>query len=171
MSKMLKSIHQEVQGLHRAGFVDDVTMRTFDMLCLRPVKQFGPAEIRALRERENVSQPVFALYLNVSKKGGTKMGARRSATELRRNEAAVTGGTQRPANSGLILLIIDDDLIANHAQRRVQPALRLHVIDKAQFRIGRFALQTVAAAAAAAERNAAVHRTQLGLQPDRLRPQ
>ena len=51
MSKMLKSIHQEVQGLHRAGFVDDVTMRTFDMLCLRPVKQFGPAEIRALRER------------------------------------------------------------------------------------------------------------------------
>ncbi len=52
MSKMLKSIHQEVQGLHRAGFVDDVTMRTFDMLCLRPVKQFGPAEIRALRERE-----------------------------------------------------------------------------------------------------------------------
>ncbi|MEW7000818.1 transcriptional regulator [Serratia ureilytica] len=68
MSKMLKSIHQEVQGLHRAGFVDDVTMRTFDMLCLRPVKQFGPAEIRALRERENVSQPVFALYLNVSKR-------------------------------------------------------------------------------------------------------
>ena len=58
----------EVQGLHRAGFVDDVTMRTFDMLCLRPVKQFGPAEIRALRERENVSQPVFALYLNVSKR-------------------------------------------------------------------------------------------------------
>lgn len=61
-----------VQGLHRAGFVDDVTMRTFDMLCLRPVKQFGPAEIRALRERENVSQPVFALYLNVSKKAVQK---------------------------------------------------------------------------------------------------
>lgn len=68
MSKILAEIHQEVQGLHRAGFVDDVTMRTFDMLCLRPVKQFGPAEIRALRERENVSQPVFALYLNVSKR-------------------------------------------------------------------------------------------------------
>ncbi|XIF02727.1 helix-turn-helix domain-containing protein [Serratia marcescens] len=75
MSKILAEIHQEVQGLHRAGFVDDVTMRTFDMLCLRPVKQFGetvPAEIRALRERENVSQPVFALYLNVSKKAVQK---------------------------------------------------------------------------------------------------
>lgn len=42
--------------------------RTFDMLCLRPVKHYTPADIRALRERENVSQPVFALYLNVSKK-------------------------------------------------------------------------------------------------------
>ncbi|WP_338807960.1 DNA-binding transcriptional regulator [Serratia marcescens] len=72
MSKILAEIHQEIQGLHRAGFVDDVTMRTFDMLCLRPVKQFGPAEIRALRERENVSQPVFALYLNVSKKAVQK---------------------------------------------------------------------------------------------------
>lgn len=64
------------------------------------------------------------------------MGARRSATELRRDETADAGGTQRPANSGLILLIIDDHLIANHPQRRIQPALRLHVIDKAQFRIG-----------------------------------
>lgn len=67
MSKILAEIHQEVQGLHRAGFVDDVTMRTFDMLCLRPVKQFGRPD-RALRERKNVSQPVFALYLNVSKR-------------------------------------------------------------------------------------------------------
>jgi len=68
MSKILAEIHQEVQELHHAGFVDDVTMRTFDMLCLRPVKHYTPADIRALRERENVSQPVFALHLNVSKK-------------------------------------------------------------------------------------------------------
>jgi putative transcriptional regulator len=31
------------------------------------VEELTPAEIRALRERENVSQPVFASYLNVSK--------------------------------------------------------------------------------------------------------
>lgn len=61
MSKMLKSIHQEVQGLHRAGFVDDVTMRTFDMLCLRPVKQFGPAEIRAARTGKRQSAGVCAV--------------------------------------------------------------------------------------------------------------
>lgn len=68
-----------------------------------------------------------------------------------------------------MLLIIDDHLIANHPQRRVQPALRLHVIDKAQFRIGRLALQTVTAAAAAAQWNAAVHRAELRLQPHWLR--
>ena len=68
MSKILAEIHQEVQGLHRAGFVDDVTMRTFDMLCLRPVKQFGPAGDPRIARTRNVSQPVFALYLNVSKR-------------------------------------------------------------------------------------------------------
>jgi putative transcriptional regulator len=72
MSKILAEIHQEVQELHQAGFIDASTMRTFDMLCLRPVKQYTPADIRALRERENVSQPVFALHLNVSKKAVQK---------------------------------------------------------------------------------------------------
>lgn len=72
MSKILAEIHQEVQELHQSGFVDDVTMRTFNMLYLRPVKQYTAADIRALRERENVSQPVFALHLNVSKKAVQK---------------------------------------------------------------------------------------------------
>lgn len=72
MSKILAEIHQEVQELHQSGFVDDVTMRTFNMLCLRPVKQYTATDIRALRERENVSQPVFALHLNVSKKAVQK---------------------------------------------------------------------------------------------------
>lgn len=31
------------------------------------MRDFSPAEIRALREREEVSQDVFAHYLNVSK--------------------------------------------------------------------------------------------------------
>jgi len=42
-------------------------MREFDEACLETVKEIKPAEIRALREREHVSQPVFARYLNVSK--------------------------------------------------------------------------------------------------------
>jgi len=35
--------------------------------CLTPVEPLSPGAIRALREREHLSQPVFARYLNVSK--------------------------------------------------------------------------------------------------------
>ena len=42
-------------------------MRGFDEACLAPVPALEPGEIRAIRERERVSQPVFARYLNVSK--------------------------------------------------------------------------------------------------------
>lgn len=63
----LSAIHETAAGLHRAGLLDEVTMREFDALCLTPVERLSPDEIRALRERERVSQPVFAHYLNVSK--------------------------------------------------------------------------------------------------------
>jgi len=41
-------------------------MRRFDEVCLTPVRPLAPEEIRALRERERVSQAVFARYLNVT---------------------------------------------------------------------------------------------------------
>lgn len=66
-SDILASVHDTMAGLHEAGVVDTQTMRKFDKLCLEPVLPFRPAEIAALRKREKVSQPVFALYLNVSK--------------------------------------------------------------------------------------------------------
>ena len=47
--------------------IDKQTMRHFDEACLTPVHQFTGKEIRALREREGVSQRIFALYMNVSK--------------------------------------------------------------------------------------------------------
>jgi putative transcriptional regulator len=43
------------------------TMREFDGLCLTPISPLKPEQIRDIRERENVSQVVFATYLNVSK--------------------------------------------------------------------------------------------------------
>jgi putative transcriptional regulator len=61
-----------VAGLHAAGLVEKATMREFDALCLSPVKPLSPTEIRALREREQVSQPVFAHYLNVRKDAVSK---------------------------------------------------------------------------------------------------
>ncbi len=61
------SIHETALGLLQAGIIDKATMREFDEGCLTPVKLLSPNEIRALREREQVSQDVFAHYLNISK--------------------------------------------------------------------------------------------------------
>jgi len=71
-SSILASVQKTVAGLHHAGLVDKATMREFDALCLTPVEPLTPEEIRALREREQVSQPVFAHYLNVRKDAVSK---------------------------------------------------------------------------------------------------
>lgn len=64
---MMASIHETAEDLYEAGLMEKQTMREFDQLCLTPIKPLTPEEIRAIRERENVSQVVFAHYLNVTK--------------------------------------------------------------------------------------------------------
>jgi putative transcriptional regulator len=66
-SEIAAAVHETVEGFQDAGLVDKQTMRKFDELCLTPTKPLAPEQIRALREREHVSQPVFARHLNVSK--------------------------------------------------------------------------------------------------------
>jgi putative transcriptional regulator len=56
-----------MEALQEVGAIDKQTMREFDDACLTPIHVLAPQEIRAIRERENISQPVFARYLNVSK--------------------------------------------------------------------------------------------------------
>ncbi len=65
-SGALAAIHETASDLHDAGVMDKRTLRNFDELCLTPVRPMPPEEIRAVRERERVSQAVFARYLNVS---------------------------------------------------------------------------------------------------------
>jgi len=71
-SDVLATVHESVAGLHKAGLVDQATLRNFDALCLTTVEPLSTAEIRALREREQVSQAVFSRYLNVRKDGVSK---------------------------------------------------------------------------------------------------
>jgi putative transcriptional regulator len=71
-SDALAAIHEMVSDLYAAGMVDKQTMRDFDEGCLTPVHEFTAEEIQALREREQVSQAVFAHYLNVSKDSVSK---------------------------------------------------------------------------------------------------
>ena len=66
-SEAFAAIHETMEALHEVGAVDKQTMREFDETCLTPVRPLKPTEIRAIREREHLSQPVFARYLNVSK--------------------------------------------------------------------------------------------------------
>jgi len=63
----MAAIHETAETMFHVGAIDKKTMRGFDDLCLTPVEPMTPEEIRALREREHASQPVFARYLNVSK--------------------------------------------------------------------------------------------------------
>ena len=66
-SDVAGAIHEMMSDAHDAGVVSRATLRTFDESCLMPAPVLGGDEIRAIREREHVSQPVFAAYLNVSR--------------------------------------------------------------------------------------------------------
>lgn len=66
-SNITEVIHQTIEDMYKGGTVDKKTMRHFDKLCLVHPNRISPQEIRELRERENMSQPVFARYLRVSK--------------------------------------------------------------------------------------------------------
>jgi putative transcriptional regulator len=66
-SEALAAVHEMMEGLHEGGAIDKRTLREFDAACLVSVRSFGPDEIKAIREEQHVSQPVFARYLNVSK--------------------------------------------------------------------------------------------------------
>ncbi|RMI14610.1 DNA-binding transcriptional regulator [Sinorhizobium meliloti] len=66
-SEAMAAIHETMEGLFEIGAIDKQTMREFDEGCLTAVETMTPEEIRTIREREHISQPVFARYLNVSK--------------------------------------------------------------------------------------------------------
>ena len=66
-SEAMAAVHEMMEGLHDAGSIDKRTMREFDEACLAPAPVLSPDEIKAIREAEHVSQPVFAAYLNVSR--------------------------------------------------------------------------------------------------------
>ena len=66
-SSIMASVHEGAEDLHRIGVIDKTTMREFDKACLVDIEDMPPETIKEIREREQVSQPVFAAYLNVSK--------------------------------------------------------------------------------------------------------
>lgn len=63
---ILEVVHESAEDLYKAGLMDVKTMHTFDAMCLPPVRNLTPRQIKRIRLREKVSQPVFAEYLNAS---------------------------------------------------------------------------------------------------------
>lgn len=65
-SDAFEAIHSTITGMYKAGTVDKETMRSFDESCLTVPDSIEPAQIKLIRESQQVSQPVFARYLNTS---------------------------------------------------------------------------------------------------------
>lgn len=66
MSDLLDAMHETAKGLYDAGIINATTMHKFDALCLPPVKELAPTQIKRLRLKCKASQSVFAAFLNVS---------------------------------------------------------------------------------------------------------
>ena len=65
-SDAFEAIHSAAAALHKVGAISKSTMRDFDASCLCVPEPLEPKQIKKLRERAHVSQPVFARYLNTS---------------------------------------------------------------------------------------------------------
>ena len=65
-SRILDEVHESALGLRDSGLISTRRMLEFDALCNLQVKQISPIKIKQLREKEQVSQAVFAAILNIS---------------------------------------------------------------------------------------------------------
>lgn len=84
-----------MQDMHDAGALDKQTMREFDALCLPKVEEYSAAQIKKVRLRNNLSQPVFAAYLN-------------TAVETVRKWEAGTHTRKRPNGAAMKLISMVD---------------------------------------------------------------
>ena len=89
-NRQLPALHGAAAALHDVGALDKKTMRDIDALCLTKVEPLSGPDIQAIREREGISQVVFARHLNV----GAKLVSDRER------------GAKRPSGPSLKLLVL-----------------------------------------------------------------
>ena len=88
------AIHESALALHGVGAIDKATMCKFDESCIAKTPTFEATQIKQIRERAKVSQPIFAMYLNTSE------------STIQKWEA----GTKKPSGMALKLL----DIVHKH---------------------------------------------------------
>lgn len=65
-SDAFEAIHSAASGLYDLKIINKQTMRGFDESCIEEAPEFDARDIARLRSELNVSQSVFAVYLNTS---------------------------------------------------------------------------------------------------------
>ncbi|MEH1783132.1 MAG: hypothetical protein V7K67_08625 [Nostoc sp.] len=55
-SAILEAVHETATGLHKAGLMDETTLREFDRMCLSGIEPLEPKQIKEIRESSHVSQ-------------------------------------------------------------------------------------------------------------------
>ena len=65
-SRMLETVCKTAADLERLGFIDKRKVQKLDALRMEPIEPYDSAQIRALREKHNLSQTVMASVLNTS---------------------------------------------------------------------------------------------------------
>lgn len=66
MSNIQDTINDLAQGLYKAEIIDKKTLRDLTAQDLPILHEFTGEEIQQMREKQKLSQSVFAKYLNVS---------------------------------------------------------------------------------------------------------
>ena len=66
-SKIIDEMYETVQGLHSCGFLNKRRMEEFDaMYNACKVPKYDGAQVKALRNKLNISQSVLAMIINAS---------------------------------------------------------------------------------------------------------
>lgn len=65
-SDVSEAVHSSASALLKARAINKATIRDFESRHLIKAPNFEPDDIARIRTANNVSQPVFALYLNTS---------------------------------------------------------------------------------------------------------
>ena len=63
---ILEVVHETAKGLDNIGLMDTKTLRELEALCLTPLKEYSPEQIKQIRLKHHLTQVVFATYLNIS---------------------------------------------------------------------------------------------------------
>jgi len=65
-SAIFEAVHETASDLFEHGFIDQKRMREYDLLCLKELPDYSAEQIKKIRNKYRMSQPVFASLLNAS---------------------------------------------------------------------------------------------------------